>query len=220
MNILIFMKKSIYFVCLVMTAFCCNACRDKSSAVTDHSNQDSSLTVTAAKIMPADTGGSEYEPVAITEEQEGHIVYTDSVDFKKYVVEIPSKSVVKAEIDWSGNLAAKTFRTRITDGYNGQEVDFAGHYIGIVFGCGGGCILGFMVDVRDGKIYDLPLGEENMCVDMQDAALYRAGSILFISAVCKQDPKDSKVFYKAYLWDEQNKRFNPVGDKDFLRKVN
>lgn len=210
------MKKSKHLIYLIMVIFFVSACRDKRSTVTTYPDQDTSSTP-AAQVILTDTAKSDRSHIVHTEaEKRDEIHYADSVDFKKYAAEISLGS--KAEIDWSSNPEAKTFKTRIINGYEDQEVDFAGHYIGVAFGCGGGCVLGFMIDTRDGKIYNLPLGEENMCVDMQDAALHRGDSKLFISAVCKERPGNMQAYYKAYLWDEQNKQFDRLNEKDFLKR--
>ncbi|MEH3114601.1 hypothetical protein [Pedobacter terrae] len=140
----------------------------------------------------------------------------DSVDFQRYKVE--ADEVTKhAPIDWTSYPEAKDFKTRITEAYQTSEVDFAGYYVMSIFGCGAGCIMGFMVDVRDGKIYDLPLGEENSCLFAEDRAMGNLKSRLFIAGVCKENPEDKKVYYKAYLWDEEKKEFGKVGADAFLK---
>jgi len=40
-------------------------------------------------------------------------------------------------------------------------VTFAGHWALVVFGCGADCRGGFVADVRNGRIIDLPLGGED-----------------------------------------------------------
>ena len=81
----------------------------------------------------------------------------EGYSFEKYKVEIHSVNE-KAEINFSSNPFWKHYRTRISKGYKNGNVDFGGYYIAIIIGCGVGCRLGAMVDIRDGKIYDLPLG--------------------------------------------------------------
>ncbi|MFP3637003.1 hypothetical protein, partial [Bacillus sp. SIMBA_033] len=85
------------------------------------------------------------------------------VNFKKF----PADDVTltkRATLDFSSNESAKYFKTRITEAYASNRIDFASYYISVIFGCGASCIAGFIMDVRDGKIYDLPLGEENSCL--------------------------------------------------------
>lgn len=222
------MNKSIAAVCLVVMLFC-YACHDAPRTVTKtttvYEEQDTAMAATAeadiangaaAPATSTDTTVSTPIASSTVTGSDDHPNYADSVDFRKYAIQVSLGA--KAPIDWSSNANAKRFKTRIINAYQ-NAVDFGGHYIGSVFGCGAGCVLGFMVDTRDGKIYDLPLGEENSCFDMQDAALFRSFSKLFISAVCKNSD-DQKLYFKAYVWDEQNKHFDRVKEKDFLKKLN
>ena len=143
--------------------------------------------------------------------------YYDSVDFERYRVDA-EKITKHAPIDWTSYPAAKDFKTRITDAYKTSEVDFAGHYVMSIFGCGASCIMGFMVDVRDGKIYDLPLGEENSCLFAEERAMGNLKSRLFVAGVCKENPEAKKVNYNAFLWDEDKKEFKKVQEQAFLKK--
>ena len=49
------------------------------------------------------------------------------------------------------------FRTRLTDAVRGG-VNFAGHYALVQFGCGLGCTQGYMIDLTNGQVAPLPLG--------------------------------------------------------------
>lgn len=89
--------------------------------------------------------------------------YSDTINFEKFYVGV-QKRPTNVPINWESLSGANEFKTRIIETYKTNDVNFAGHYIMSVFGCGASCIMGFMVDVRDGKIYDLPLGEENSCL--------------------------------------------------------
>jgi hypothetical protein len=63
--------------------------------------------------------------------------------------------------------AYRQFRTQIRDGL-ADGADFAGHYTIIQFGCGAGCVMGFIVDDRTGRVYDAPRGgEANMYLTLQ-----------------------------------------------------
>ena len=76
--------------------------------------------------------------------------------------------------------------------------------------------MGFMVDVRDGKIYDLPLGEQNSCFWSLDRALGKPDSRLFISAICKEDENSETALYIAYIWNEEKKLFENVNKEEFI----
>ena len=55
------------------------------------------------------------------------------------------------EIDFKKNPAARSFRTRLSEGVRGG-VNFAGHYTVVGWGCGTGCISGAIVDLDRGKV--------------------------------------------------------------------
>lgn len=76
--------------------------------------------------------------------------------------------------------------------------------------------MGFIVDVRDGKIYDLPLGEQNMCSWDLDKAISNPNSRLFISAICKEDENSKTAKYIAYVWNEKKKSFETVNKEEFI----
>jgi hypothetical protein len=130
----------------------------------------------------------------------------------------------KATINYQSNPKAKLFRTRITEGYNLEKTDFAGSYITIIWGCGTGCIDGVMVDIRDGKVYDLPLGEEraymgcysNYETDEDKRVNYNLYSRLFITVACSETDitntnnfKQEKTFF-INVWNEQERKFELI----------
>lgn len=195
---------------LVTVAYACNDTSNTGAQLADTGVSD---TVTVAMI---DTAVTQSTPIIQEEKEEIEIAYADSIDFSKYHVDVQEQ--VHAPIDWTSYPEARDFRTRITEAYKTDEVDFAGYYVMSIFGCGASCIMGFMVDVRDGKIYDLPLGEENSCLFAEDRALGNATSRLFIAGVCKENIEDTKVYYKAYLWNEDKKEFEKIEPSAFLKK--
>ncbi len=145
----------------------------------------------------------------------------EGYSFEKYKIEKHSISK-KAKLNFQSNPEAKYFRTRITEGYKSGKIDFGGYYVTIIWGCGTSCINGVMVDVRDGKVHDLPLGEEfyyagcfsNNGNEQEDDLLnYTKYSRLFISAVCSESEientnniKQEKLYF-INVWNEQKKKF-------------
>ncbi|RZL34593.1 MAG: hypothetical protein EOO96_09280 [Pedobacter sp.] len=200
--------KILVFAGLVMSNFACNNTAKTDERAAAKNDADTTAIVKAADTLPNN------KPEVINEIE---IAYRDSIDFEKYQVG-PQKRLSNAPIDWSSYPAAKDFKTRITESYKDSEVSFGGHYVTSIFGCGASCIMGFMVDVRDGKIYDLPLGEENSCLFAEDRAVYNWMSRLFIAGVCKENLEDTKVYYKAYLWNEDKKEFEKIEAEAFLKK--
>ncbi|PIF46766.1 hypothetical protein CLU96_3806 [Chryseobacterium sp. 52] len=146
-----------------------------------------------------------------TETQESPITYDFA--FHKF----PSKKytfVKKATLDFSSDEGAYNFRTRIKEAYASGTPDFASYYITVIFGCGSSCIMGLMMDVRDGKIYGLPLGEETSCMFAEDRALFNVKSKLFIASICKESPEAESVYYHAFVWNEEKKMFEKAEEKD------
>jgi hypothetical protein len=124
------------------------------------------------------------------------------------------KFVKKAKLDFSSDEGAYNFRTRIKEAYASGTPDFASYYITVIFGCGASCIMGSMTDVRDGKIYSLPLGEETSCIYAEDRAIFNLDSRLFIASICKESLEDKSVYYHAFVWNEEKKVFEKVEEKD------
>lgn len=69
------------------------------------------------------------------------------------------------------------FRTRINNGMKAGP-NFGGHFTLIEIGCGSSCIFAFLIDARDGRVVDFPLGgEENYQLQMKygiDSTLLQA----------------------------------------------
>lgn len=124
------------------------------------------------------------------------------------------KFIKKAKLNFSNDEGAYTFRTRIKEAYASGTPDFASYYITVIFGCGASCIMGLMMDVRDGKIYGLPLGEETSCMFAEDRAIFNLDSRLFIASICKESSEDENVYYHAFVWNEEKKVFEKVEEKD------
>lgn len=140
----------------------------------------------------------------------GQIV--EGYSFKDYM-STKSLAIKKAKINYNSNPTAKQFKTLITQDYNGK-IDFASFYNIILWGCGTGCISGVMIDVRDGKVYNLPsLGWDNCGIDGKydedDRTIYKGNSRLFVTGLCESN-YDSSTYEKTffiYEWNELKKKF-------------
>ena len=207
------MKKAVLILLVLAIAIACrntNNASENTSTLPD-TNVKSVINTVQPEIIVKDS------IVKINEVDEKQINYLDSIDFEKFPTEV-RKRTSAAAIDWTSYPEAKVFKTRITEAYKSTEVGFAGYYVLATFGCGTSCVMGYMVDVRDGKIYDLPLGEENSCLFAEDRIVCNSQSRLFISGICKENLEAKKVFYKGYLWDEDKKEFSTVNEDQFVKK--
>ncbi len=131
----------------------------------------------------------------------------------------------KAKLDIKSNKTAKQFKTVLSENYKNGKIDFASYYITAIWGCGLGCINGAMVDVRDGRVYDLPISEKNTvgnCFstpyidDQEDRYEMNKQSALFLTSVCTEmqtnqlNKNVQMKTYFVYVWDEKNKKFSLV----------
>lgn len=198
-------KMILYFLFYVFLV----SCKDETKKINEINN--SNLTVETPKIE-AKSKNNEIEEDTLSEINEQRI-HKKQLNFDKFKTD-EYHFTKKANLDFSSNEGAKYFKTRIIDAYKSNEVDFASYYIGVLFGCGADCIYGYIIDVRDGKIYDLPLGESYSCSYSQDKAICKKNSRLFISNVCKDNEENDEVYYDASVWNESKKVFEKIDEKD------
>ncbi|NML70544.1 hypothetical protein HHL23_12115 [Chryseobacterium sp. RP-3-3] len=193
------------------------SCKEKKEAVkTEVSQPALADTVAAAppEEIKTDTAVIK-EPENIKTEEPG--AEPEAISYDLAFNKFPSsnyKFIKKAKLDFSSDEGAYNFRTRIKEAYASGTPDFARYYITVIFGCGASCIMGSMMDVRDGKIYGLPLGEETSCMFAEDRAIFNLNSRLFIASICKESPEDESVYYHAFVWNEDKKVFEKVEEKD------
>jgi hypothetical protein len=149
---------------------------------------------------------------------------TGHIYFENFTVPVVKISLATAKpLNFKSNPDASMFRTRIAEAYQQKDNVFAGHFKVALFGCGAGCVTGFAIDMLTGNIYNLPLGEEGSCMFAEERALFKAGSSLFVSGVCKENPESNTLYYTAFIWKEDKDhpgkwKFESVPSKEFLSK--
>lgn len=112
---------------------------------------------------------------------------------------------------WTGKPATPVFstpfqreyRTMIRDAVS-KGPNFAAHYTIATAGCGGGCILGALVDLQSGKTYDLPFktltASSAAPVENDPEPLtFRKSSRLLIASGCLNEDSD-KCGTSYYEW--------------------
>lgn len=159
------------------------------------------------------------EEIPLIETKE-NIDYNKSYLFENY----------QAELSFNGNKAIvnfedesyKYYSTHIEKVYNESDINFAGYYVVVLKGCGTDCTTGIIIDVRDGNIYDLPLGEgktawcSNYDNYFNESINYKADSRLFVTISCfQQNNSQSEMIYYVNIWDEEKKSFEP----EIIRKA-
>ena len=70
--------------------------------------------------------------------------------FSDYKVAV-SKAAPKP-VRFAGNKDARMFRTRLTEA-NDNGVNFAGHFVFAIWGCGTSCVSGAVIDTKTGVVY-------------------------------------------------------------------
>ncbi|WP_223605856.1 hypothetical protein [Chryseobacterium sp. OSA05B] len=200
-----------------LIAFALVSCKKKKETVTAEVSKPAMADTVVAmppEELKIDTAtGNESENIKTEEPGAEPEMITDDFAFNKF----PSanyKFVKKAKLDFSSDEGAHNFRTRIKDAYESGTPNFASYYITVIFGCGSSCIMGMMTDVRDGKIYGLPLGEETSCLFADDRAIFYPDSRLFIASICRESNEAENVYYHAFVWNEEKKVFEKVEEKD------
>ena len=133
------------------------------------------------------------------------------VKFENYQAKISNRK--KANLNLYSHKLGRKFRTAITEGYNNTNVDFGGHYIVVLWGCGTGCSNGVMVDINTGLIYSIPTEHSYRGVyyDNNDNIRYEKNSYLFYTYETLMNEKDEKkidLHYYFYKFDEKTKKFN------------
>ena len=90
-------------------------------------------------------------------------------------------------------------------------MNFARNYIVLETHCGTGCVSAYMVDVRDGKVYELPKlsqweGNGNRGIK------YNSNYNLLIShqEISNSETNELSVSTASWKWNEDNKEFESV----------
>ena len=87
------------------------------------------------------------------------LIFTFTISGQSFVERYKVKSVYigrMAPIDFKSNLIARVYKTRISEHYKTNGVNFAGHYSFVFWGCGSPCESSAIVDVITGKVYSGP----------------------------------------------------------------
>ncbi|MER9176593.1 hypothetical protein NKH72_23775 [Mesorhizobium sp. M0955] len=101
-----------------------------------------------------------------------------SAQSQPHFADYPTKTYLKGMPvlpKFTGSVAQ--FKTRIRNGMKAGS-NFGGHFTLIEIGCGSSCIFAFLIDGRDGRLVDFPLGgEDNYQLQMKygiDSTLLQA----------------------------------------------
>ena len=142
----------------------------------------------------------------------------EGYNFEKYPAK--TEKITKAKLNLASNSLGKTYKTQISKQYTSEKINFGGHYVLTFWGVGQGLSNGAMVDAKTGKIYELPLTEENSIRDCfyndNENIFYKANSNLFATFKCERTNEDGKIklTYSFYKWNGTEFKF--LGNKEKL----
>ncbi|ELV7526232.1 hypothetical protein QMU91_002458 [Flavobacterium psychrophilum] len=123
-----------------------------------------------------------------------------------------------AKIDFNSNETAKSFKTAISESYKNGKVNFAGNYIITTWGCGTSCISGAMVDVRDGKVYDLPTTEN--IEGIGNSYDSKNSSLLLITSISGMGmTEDIERIENYWKWNDTNKKFEFIKTSEVKKNI-
>lgn len=212
-------QKLVLLICVLFTLSSCNETTKSNVAVVRVALDSAAISKVATAETSVEAAVALPELTIVDQEEDADqlLMSLDTILFGKFPADT-GLIIKKAPLDFTTYPGAKDFITRIKEGYEASPPSFAGFYTTVTFGCGAGCIMGFMIDDRNGAIYDLPLGEENMCVYSLDRSVYEYNSRLYISAICKESQDSKTIYYQAFLWNEQKKVFKEIKGKDFVKR--
>jgi hypothetical protein len=149
-----------------------------SSAIDTYSGQARASTAATAATSPLDAA----LPDGVT--AVAKVAEPSTSMFAQYSDSLYTGSPVSP--DFNGNQRKyREYRTMLLNGIK-RGVNFGGYYSIVTFGCGTECLMGYIVDLRTGDVYDLPLvGTDNP--DLNVAA--KPNSSLLIERYRIFDPK-------------------------------
>ena len=136
--------------------------------------------------------------------------------FEKYPAKV--STAPKAKLNLSSHKLGSTFRTVITEEYKNGKVIFGGHYVLVSWGCGSSCEQLAMIDITDGKIYQV-LDEATHGMGCSSSAYEnfvgnKSTSRLFMSISCNESEientsnSNQEFIYTILIWDEAAKKFS------------
>jgi hypothetical protein len=100
-----------------------------------------------------------------------------------------------------GNAMATMYRTRISEVYKAEGLNFAGHYCLVWWGCGSDCQHAAIVDLQTGKVYDGPTAGSLFQLKPTSNLLILNPDKMHNCAFCKPE---------YWLWNDHKKLFTHI----------
>ena len=87
-----------------------------------------------------------------------------------------------------------------------NKINFASNYEILCYGVGTGCHQGVMIDLRDGKVYGLPIDCPVCNYGLEEFYDFQKNSFLFVNTYCLDEGKKTNF----YIWSEKKKIFEKI----------
>lgn len=107
-----------------------------------------------------------------------------------------------SRINFKSNPITRVYRTRISEDYKQNGVNFAGHYSFTYWGCGSPCAGCAIVDVKTGKVYLGPDSELGY-------SFVKESKLLIVNPKDTTNRSSLNDVYteEKWIWIEKNKKF-------------
>jgi len=89
----------------------------------------------------------------------------------------------------------REFRTRLREGAK-EKVNFAGHYVLITWGCGGGCVMGAALDAKTGTVSWIPFTLCCWPLEVEDPLNFRVDSKLIVFTGSRGEQGQGVYYYR------------------------
>ena len=89
-----------------------------------------------------------------------------------------------------------------------NKINFASNYEILCYGVGTGCQQGVMIDLRDGKVYGLPIDCPACGYGPEEFYDFEKNSFLFVNTYCGDIGKKNNF----YIWSEKKKVFEKINN--------
>lgn len=132
----------------------------KFRLVFDHLMRHLLLLIGFFMTFPSHAAVNDHQPTELVKKNDNDYARFLVSEFKKFPASV-THTFVKPQLALKKGTSAYKFRTEITRQFEKENINFAGHWILIVIGCGAGCRQFFLVDGVTGDVTDPKLTTGN-----------------------------------------------------------
>jgi len=200
-----FCLKSVLFFTIILFVACKHKSHQASASISVHkkkidvddtcSNTDTLYKTDHILLIGCKSEPTEYAISYVSLKFKPYIYFSD------FEVGVTNRQV-KAQIKRSSNPLAQEYRTRISEAYIHDGINFGGHYCFAYWGCGSDCQASALVDLNTGVVYTGP--------DADGGYEFKKNTRMLIV-----NPPHYNGFYhdlpydepQIFIWNEKHKKF-------------